>query len=501
MRMTRNRSGHTVRPASSWRSQKLLYVAVFAVAGVVVYRWGVAAADRAEPSRRHTATATIYLPSGSQVAVDPEKIRRQITAKANVDQALRRLGSAGPSAPDGDPQAASRAVERVIEKLHVTGERTAAPGRLAVSITYTDQAADHAARLVNELAESFAEDHRAGWRARARRARVAAQQASDRAQREFIQARARLDAFCRQQFEKLQAGQPADPIVLPQQPGENGQAESPAVSAGNGDARAGEGPDEQAALVENPAWRDLSQQLVTLKRHRQELLVDRTRLHPEVQDTELRIAALKEQLSATPRQIPGTRPGRPGPGSEAPVGQRHGERQPGGADPAAGRPTPMRPSPVGQNRADRLQRFQALKQEADRAADAYFGAIRQERRACRERHQEPRVELDLAQPSRPPAAPGRRLAPALAALAAGLAVAVGVGMISAGAAIEPVLNTVEQAQELLPAPVVGVVPETAPAGGAERSRRWRPLMRPALIAAGLILIVGCVALLLRAWAG
>jgi hypothetical protein len=89
----------------------------------------------------------------------------------------------------------------------------------------------------------------------------------------------------------------------------------------------------------------------------------------------------------------------------------------------------------------------------------------------------------------------------LAAVGAGLAMATGLGMVSAGTAIQPPLTSVEQVRRVVPVPVVGTIPESSPASDREPTLRRRLLARRMLIFTGLLLIVGCAAWLLRAWSG
>jgi hypothetical protein len=88
----------------------------------------------------------------------------------------------------------------------------------------------------------------------------------------------------------------------------------------------------------------------------------------------------------------------------------------------------------------------------------------------------------------------QRLRLALAALAAGLTTTVGIGMIATGAAIEPAVSSLAQLSAILTVPVVGVVPATS-AAKPGRSLRSN-LLRRLWIAAGLLAIAGCTAILL-----
>ena len=77
-----------------------------------------------------------------------------------------------------------------------------------------------------------------------------------------------------------------------------------AIAAIAAAADAGDALAPTPSLVDNPAWLDLQRQLADLQQRRARLLVDRTPIHPEVQQTEIRIADLQRQLEATERLFP-----------------------------------------------------------------------------------------------------------------------------------------------------------------------------------------------------
>ena len=488
MRMTARASGHTVRPASPWEPQKLLfYLALFGVTGLAVYRWGLAKAQPSKPAGSYTSTATIHLGEGLQAAADPQKIQRQITSKENLHRAVRQLAlAARPPANEDLEAAADRAVETVSQNLQVTAGGTSLPGEVAVSITYTDRYAHYPARLVNTLAESYAADCRQEWKRRTYRAYTEAREASERAEQEFLQAKARLEEFSRQHFKPGQARQPDDTFGPEQEQTDNARASSAEVHESDSLTAAPATPPP----VDNPRWVELNQRLAALKRRLAQLLVDRTPLHPEVRDTELRITALEQQLSATPRKIPPNPSGLPPTADQALAAQ----------EPAP--PAEIPPAQTAPQRAETAQRFRTLQQAADRATKAYHQAFLLERQAWHDHQREPRIELDLAELIQAPTSPAPpRLALLLGALAAASAVAAGVGMISAGSIMQPPLTTVEQVRSVLPVPIVGTIPETSPATQPAAAPRQRPLIRWTLIAGGLVLIAGCVGSLLWAWRG
>ncbi len=470
MRMTGNNPGDTIRPAFSRRFRAFVCAAVFAVTGLAVYRWGLLAT--AEPPARpesRTATATVHLRDGLPAAQDPTSAERQITSDANIYRAVRQLGLPFEPSPGEDPQrTANRAIQMVRRNLRVVADATSMPGEVAISITHTDRLPHYPTQLVNSLAESYADDCRADWKRRRYKAYTEAREASERAERELLEAQQRLDAFSRQ------PDHPTGP--------EGGRVRSTPVPKLNPQTPAPPDPPS----VDNPEWVEMNQRLVALRRRLAELLIDRTPLHPEVRDTELRIGALEDQLSATPRKIDGGPSDRSPPPNQAP------------AEPGMPPKAVLNQTIVQAARMDR--EFQTLKESADRASQAYVEAVRLERQARQDHEQEPRIELDLAQPPLPPeSSPPPRSRLLLAALAAGLAVAAGTGMVAAGAAIQLPLTTVEQVRAALPVPVVGTIPETSSPTRPDQARRRRPLRRIALIAGGLTVIAACAGSLLWAW--
>jgi hypothetical protein len=498
MRMSGKNADHTVRPDSSWGLQTLLYVAVFAVTALVVYRWGLATTEKPQPTPDFTATARVHLGGDLQTAANAEKIQQQITSPKNIYRAVRQLGLPAKPPPDEDPLAtAARITGEVTRTLRVTADATSLPDELAVCIAYTNPSPRYSIQLANTLAECYAEDCRATWKRLADQAYAAAREATDRAEREFLQAKTHLEEFCQRHFEPRQPAQPANTTGGPQPQTDDGR---PTEDALQRDREIPAAATPSALPVDNPEWIELNEQLAALKRRRAELLVDRTPLHPEVQDADVRIAALRQQLSATPRKL-ASRPF--GGALPSPTDGRSDDSAAANQSTDAQAPAPPASQPPGQTareRAEAARVFQTLRQAANRATEAYLQASRRERQAWQEHQRGPQLQLDLAKPTpAPPSSAPSRTALLLAASGVGLAVAAGVGMISAGSALQPALTTAEQVRNVLPVPIVGTIPETRPVSPPRNARRRRTLFRWALILAGLVLIAGCVGLLLRAW--
>ncbi len=491
MRTTAKDPGRALRSSSPWGSQKLFYLAVFAVTAAGVYRWGVATPRPNKPAENYSSTATVRLPGDSHAPADPEEIKRHITSRQNVYQAVRQLGLAAEPPAGEDPQAtAARVTEEVSRNLRVTADTTDPAGDLTVSIVYSNTSPHYAAELANTLAESYAEEHRAACQRRADRAWAEARQATDQAEREFLEAKTRLEESCQPESAPRQATQPAETVAPITQQDDISLATSAEDRQPEPEASAAATASDPV-LVENPVWAELSQQLAVLKQRRKRLLIDRTPLHPEVQDAELQIAELERELSATPKAIPGEA------SEKSPTADRRSD-----ADMSAAPAVPA-PSPTPPQQPERVQNLRALVPQVGHAAEAYRQAFHQERRAWQDHQRAPRVELELAEPQQPrgPSPSPRPLAALWAALGAALAVSVGMGMISAGTTMQPPLETVEQVRNVLPVPVVGMIPESNPSSHPAATQSRRRIVRAALVVVGLTLIAGCGMLLWRAWGG
>ncbi len=417
---------------------KSVYIVVFAISTLAAYWWGVNGKPMLSRHQERTSTAVVHLRDAAPaVSLDPDSIRRQVLSPENFSERMWQAATAA----------------RLREKLAVEVAADDAPDATRIAMSYADEDPRTAAGWVNDLANAFAQRYRQQWHARAEKVYQEAHAAAAAADDQLRQASARLDAALDEQWKRSRQNPSPVPAATP-------------------------------SLVDNPDWVALSRQVGDLQQRRAKLLVDRTPLHPEVRQTELRLAELQGRLAETPRWIPGRQPGV----VSAPPLTPAGDRQM--AAPVAAQP-------------DSVASLNKLRESAAAARRASQQAAVAERDAWKSRQREPRIELQLAVVQAAPASlplplPLRqRLRLALAALAAGLTTTVGIGMIATGAAIEPTVNSLAQVSAILTVPVVGVVPATSPAkpGRSLRSNALRRLW----IAAGLLAIACCAAILL--WGG
>jgi hypothetical protein len=236
-------------------------------------------------------------------------------------------------------------------------------------------------------------------------------------------------------------------------------ARSQTASAGQAAAR---------PMIDNPEWGELEGQLQQLEQRRDNLLVDRTPLHPAVVEATQRIDDVKRQMAVVPRQIPG----------KAVEGVRTSE-----------------PALTGQPLGKTNQTTLAAATEVV----AMVGELCKEAEAAEKRSAPAQIAApnytvvcaEVVENQMPGEVLGWRLLGTM--LAAGALMAFGVGSVSAGASIDPPVGTVAQVQSAARAPVIGLIPADRPVSDPRGLNRRRTRTRRALLAAGVLMIAACPA--------
>ncbi len=255
---------------------------VFLAAGSIVY-CTAARQTGAPESYRATATILERLPkaAGSNAVdsipavdsirtfrPDPEAIKRQVL----TDASLRQIAAPGRSGPP--PVSTPADLEPIRRRLRVTSQ-SAAAGPCVLSIEYTDGRRDQVLRLVNELARRYANAHCAAVDAMVAAADNQAAQAVQQSCTQLEQAEAQRSEFLRR--------------LPPVQP----RTETPKTAPAPAKPR----------WVDNPRWVDLQRGHDDLVRRREELLVKRTPLHPEVLVVNDLIAESEAKMASVPRRL------------------------------------------------------------------------------------------------------------------------------------------------------------------------------------------------------
>jgi len=312
------------------------------------------------------------------------------------------------------------------------------------------------------------------------RAYAESQEALDRARQDVLKANARLDAFLEYELKPKLSENTSEgdsPIFAMRKSGQSPVRTKPVLPKPVVQRTPELITPIESQMVDNPQWLTLSEQLDRMIQHRQKLLIDRTPIHPEVEDSRNRISAMRQEMSFIPRKIPG----------EWPAEEIRKEQ----VVPAAETPEASEIKPTDETLAERAvaaEKYRRLKAEVEQTAKRYDQAVMAERQAWQESrqtpqpiHPQPNTPCEIAQGANT----GTWRVPT--ALLAGLLVVTGVGMVVAGATIEPTLNSVGQVQAVAATPVVGTIPTIAP-----KTRR-RPMLRAAVILGGMLLIAALVA--------
>jgi hypothetical protein len=328
-----------------------------------------------------------------------------------------------------------------------SGLKTAG-GEVRIPIAYTDADGRHAEQAANALADRYVDDRHANWRRRTEGPCSMAREAVATARQKQAENEARLSEFQRELAEAAARPQPAAPVLEKPLP---------------------------PPMIDNLDWLDLDRQLTDLERQRDRLLVDRTALHPAVQDVSARIDDLKRQMAAIPRQIPDML-------SSTPKSEPTDEASKATEAVAAN----DRITEQDQRKLDDLTAAVETSRQAYQQAEAA------EKQALSRQQAGPRYSVVYARAVEIPPTPDyswRRLL--WTTLVAGVLMAFGVGSVSTGSSIEPSAASVEQVRADTCAAVVGMVPADDPVADPAAVHRCQSQARRGMIAVGLILMVAC----------
>jgi hypothetical protein len=214
-------------------------------------------------------------------------------------------------------------------------------------------------------------------------------------------------------------------------------------------------PQPSVATVENPQWTTAAHKLAELEEKRRVLLMQRTSAHPAVQEVEMRINEAQREIAMIPPRLV--------------------------QEQLASRPISVpsaTPLPAGPSAAE----LEAAQQASERL---HHDLQRAQTSGHLARSRELSIDLEPAAPFAPLKPATRGIVPSIAstALLTAATSVVGLGMISFGASLEPLLCSTSDLRDLLPVPIVGVLPAVHP---GRKSAFSRSLARLMAIIAGLL---------------
>jgi hypothetical protein len=339
-----------------------------------------------------------------------------------------------------DAKAKHTATAYVVERAAKAGQSDA-----RIPIAAVDDDPRRAEAAANAQADDYVKDRRAEWLRRTQRACYEARQAVEQARRDHAQNEDRLAAF------RLQmAGASAKPPAADPRPA---NASSP-------------------VMIDNPRWLDLNHQLDGLQRRRTSLLIDRTPAHPAVEDVAVQIKGLQQKIASIPRQIP------------APAMRQTP------ATPLL-KNAPMANDSIANQDTEKLSALKAAVETTRLAYQQAGAAEKQAREAQKATPQYTVVYAQIAALSPTPDYGWLRLM--YTTLAAGMLMAFGAGLLSAGAHIQPPVASVAEVLAAAGAPVMAMIPATGPLPNPFWLSRRQKRVRRTLLAAGLLLMLACPA--------
>jgi len=272
--------------------------------------------------KTYTAEATIQRKTNNWIAPDdqasptqklwpelPEQEARQlITSNAVIEQGLRRAGlyKAGEGAQARRQRAALAERVRRCTQVHVVGD--------FIRIRFAGTNAQQTAAIANGMAVAFIEHVIGEVQEQTRQAYQQAAESADAAQKTLAQKQNARDAFRAGNADAL-ATDAATVYAQWQKVKQNlkdadeqmvGLRASRDVLA----KRAAQLPRTQVTtrrFIINPAHKRLSGRMEELKSKRDELMLTRTELHPEVRGVLRSIALVEAELKETPREVPDQR--------------------------------------------------------------------------------------------------------------------------------------------------------------------------------------------------
>ena len=429
-------SGHTVQPANRARPSTRILVALCVVTFAVVY-WSGFWAGRSDPAAGpFSATATIVqLAQGDEDSQPP------------ILEALRRQIIAPENLKRVLPE------DNTAERVRVAVKRSSTDGDVRIAVTVVDPTAEKAARLADGLAENYVEDFREQWKAQSQPALPKAQQRRERAQQDWAAAKARFEAFADLHLARPKRAK--EPAAV---------EKSPVVAEST-----------FSPPVDNPRRMEVSEQLSQLRRRREELLVTRTPAHPLVEEIQQRIAETEQLFNSLAETVPN--------------GQPQVTIEPE-------KPTAV--EPAFEEDVETAREFRKLKRAVAETSDALETAARAERELLAQPQQMPAMWVEPARPTKLSQKPSRRPGLALLALAASLAMASGVGMISTAAGMSRPVSSVAEVRDTLPVPVVGSIRPISSEASHSPVKSHRPLVRVTAMIGGLVLVVGCIVAMIGA---
>jgi hypothetical protein len=444
-----------VRPLSLWHRHLLFSMVGFGLTVAVVLFISQNAWQKSNAVIGSKAIATMeYKPAddrgnfSNSPIFNPfsnlNNIKTRILSPSFIRRALCDSGiDASPPAKDNAPTASFIYGEQLLRGLSIRAKPGTVSGENKIILELSLTQSPNAAKIARALADRFVREYRTFWAAEAQKACLAASSQAEQAEQAHYEAAEMLQAF--------------EDNVLKQ---EKSSPQQPSLTS----------TDRKFApiILDNPAWIELDRKLTSLRQREAAMLVNKTPLHPDVQDIRARIDDFQQQLDSIPRFAAESTTNNPTPHTDSPA--------------------TVKTPPLTNEKSETLKQLQLA---AERTEQEYLDKLRIKQSIFDASRKEPAflvrvnpVPATIKQP-----APNRGFIGLM--LCSGFAMALGIGVFSSGVSTQPVLASIADLELLLPVPIIGVVPAKDQSSDPSARRRRRAILRWTLILLGGLLVLGC----------
>jgi hypothetical protein len=465
-----------VRPRSLWRRHLLLsMVASGLTIAVVIFisqnaRQKTNAAKgskaiaimqyKAADDRANLSNSPIFSPSSNL-----NNIKTRILSPSFIQQALADSGiDAAQTGKDNTPTASFVYGEQLLRGLNIRTTPGAVSGENQIILELSLSQSTNATKIVRALANRFVREYRTFWTAEAQNARLAASAQSEQAQEAHYEAAEKLRAF--------------EDNVLKQ---EKTSPLQPALTS----------TDQQTEPKNpnNPAWIELDRKLASLRQREAAMLVNKTPLHPDVQDIRARIAEFQQQLDSIPRFAADSTTNDPSQAIDSPATVK---------TPPLKNENEIRESNIRESMAQDVDQnktaetLEQLQLAVERTQQEYLDKLHFKQSIFDASRKEPTFLVRVNPVAVAINQPGANRGFIGLMLCSGFAMALGIGVFSSGVSTQPLLASIADLEPLLPVPIIGVVPAKDLSSDPFARRRHRAIFRWTLILLGGLLVLGCI---------
>jgi hypothetical protein len=475
MRAVKKTTAFIVRPRSAWRLIVMLSLAAFGLTIAAVYfisqnvyyesgqdggSKAVAIVEQKPAIEQLNSPISPVLES----ALNLKNIKTRVMSQAFIEQAMRDGGVDISAVDENGTPNTSAFFEQLRQGLCFYAKPGSEPGGIQIALELTLIQSADAPKIARALADRFVHEYRTFWATKvhgAYRTVLAQANQSEQARREAAEM---LQAYKDGAAKKEQSTEEPNPLR-------------------NHDAQL-----VTPEIADNPAWIELDRKLASLREQEQAMLVNKTSLHPDVQDIRSRIADFEQQIVSTPRfkaeasadsstqQIDSPAIVKTLPTENKKENQSANSRD----ETAAG---------VNKNSPETLKQLQDA---AELAEQEYLKISHRKEQLFEAGRKEPILLVSVNQLAIAKTEPksSRRLIEFM--LCSGFAMAVGISVFSSGLTTQPVLATIADLEPLLPVPIIGVIPDKDQSSNPVARRRCQTFLRWTSILSGGLIVLGCM---------